>query len=195
MILSSQHQVRDKYLNSIVFNGITAATTGSLFNAVFPAQGTTNGQREADSLCIDQIQASCVFINNPASIGVTNGDTVRLCCFQARANTILTLSSATVPGTGIFDNGYTAGVDITSFINFDAMNDLFHVLLDDSFSVCAESESSVMVKNYVLRPKIKTITFSPTTTAYQTGGIFWAVFNVSTGASIQVVQRLIYRDL
>jgi hypothetical protein len=194
MMLSLQQKVTDKYLNATYMTG-TPNVTGFLVHVTQPAQGTTNGQREGDSLCLDKIQMRCFLSNPETAIGTNNVDAIRIVVVQARASTALTLSSSAAPTTGIFDLGYSGALDSSSFINENAKGKLFNVLYDRVHTCCFGSSNGVKFFELNLKPKIKTINFTPTTTTEETGGLYLAFFSLLGNAICDVAGRLIYHDL
>jgi hypothetical protein len=194
MLLSHDKKVTMKYLNSIILAG-AASTTGTLVQPVLPAQGTTNGQREGDSLDIKSIQARITITNDEASIGASNVDLIRIIVVQARASTTLTISSASAPTTGVLDVGASTFIDTTSFINLNAKNELFHVLLDKSYPVNYGAANASHNFQIEMKPKVSKVNFTPGTTTPQCGGIFWIFIAYLGDANIQCEQRLVYADL
>jgi len=193
MIMSLKDEVQMKYLNTSIYAAIVPAATGSLVQPVLPAQGTTNGQREGDSIAIDAIQFRLFMIN----IGNTSSDSdmIRVVCLQSRAGTILTTNYSTAPTTGIFDLGSNGTLDVTSFVNFNARNETFHVLMDRTFNVTESSSSSAHLIEGELVPKVKKINYTPGTTTALDGPIFWVAFSYQSMAFIGLEQRLVYHDL
>jgi hypothetical protein len=194
MISSSQHRVQSKYLNSVLINAYPP-TTGILVSPTFPAQGVQNGQREGDSISIQMIEARVLFYNAQSSLGNDEVDLARIICVQAKSATALTISNNAAPTTGILDLGSGGVIDNSSFINFNAKSQFFHVLYDMSFP-CSTASSASHNFEIKLRPKIHKINFSPTSTTAETGQIFWIFQStISSGCFFSVVQRLIYDDL
>jgi hypothetical protein len=197
MILSNMEKVQLKYLNTVIYQNSISAVAGTLVNPTFPSQGVTNGEREGDSLAIDHIEARIV-ITNIADITTSSNasDAIRLVCCQARANTVLTVSSPSAPSTGIFDFGTSGAVDITSHINFNAQNELFHVLHDQTYSSNFLSSNAFRQITLKLKPRVSKVNFTPTTTTSLCGGIFWVAMSWQAGTTyISLEQRLIYHDL
>jgi hypothetical protein len=64
MLVALKEEVQTKYLSTSVYNLTTPSVNGTLVQPVLPAQGTTNGQREGDSIAINAIQCR-LFIYNP----------------------------------------------------------------------------------------------------------------------------------
>jgi hypothetical protein len=195
MIKSSAGTVTKKYLNTSLYNAINPASIGSLVTPMFPAQGVTNGERESDSLAIDAIEARAVLYNFEASIGVSATDMIRIICVQARASNVVTINSSSAPTTGVLDLGCTGLIDLTSFINFNAKNELFHVLMDKCFPVNFLSTSASKALTFKLHPKVGKVNFTPGTTTAQCGQIYWIVQALSGDSFIQMEQRLEYHDL
>jgi len=194
MILSSVGQVTSKYLTSSLISSVPPVT-GILEQPSFPTQGVTNGEREGDSLDIEKIESTFLLENAEASIGGNNVDTIRVIVLQARSSTVLTISSISAPLTGVLDAGYSGAVDITSHINQNAKNKLFHVLHDTSYPVNFGSSNASRILNLNMRPKISRINFTPTTVNSQSGGIFYIFLTATGSAACNGVQRLVYRDL
>jgi hypothetical protein len=194
MIKTNDGEVTKKYLNTAVLNS-APASTGTLESPALPAQGVTNGQRESDSLSIDQIDIRVLLQNPEATIGVTNADCFRLIMLQARAGTVLTVSYAAAPTTGILDVGATSAIDITSHINFNAKNETFHVLMDKVVPVNFLSANACTVHSFVVKPKIKRVNFTPTTTTALCGQIYYVLQSVSGNLTCSLEQRLVYHDL
>jgi hypothetical protein len=195
MILANQQKVQDKWLYGTIYNVQIPATTGTLVNSVMPSQGTTNGERESDSLSLELIEARVVVTNEQASIGFDNVDIVRIVCVQAKASTILTVSYSSAPTTGIFDNGLSTIVDMTSMVNINAKNETFHVLYDRSYPVNFGSTSASHVFDLKIKPKIKKINFTPGTTTSLCGGVFWIAFTANSSSYVSMLERKIYHDL
>jgi hypothetical protein len=195
MILANQQKVQNKYLNVTIGNGIVPAVTGTLVNTVMPGQGVTNGERESDSLSLNEINTRFYLQNEEAAIGINNVDQIRIVCVQARASTVLTISYSSAPTTGIFDTGSSGAVDITSMININAKNELFHVLYDRSYPVNFGSDSASRILEINLVPRVKKINFTPTTTTSLCGGVFWIFFSQNTSASLSSEERKVYHDL
>lgn len=193
MLMSLKDEVQMKYLNTSVYAAVTPAATGSLVQPALPAQGTSNGQREGDSIALDSIQFRLFMSNSGTVLGDT--DMIRVVCLQSRAGTVLTTNYSTAPTTGIFDLGSNGTLDITSFVNFNAKNETFHVLFDRSFCVTADSSSAVHLIEGVLVPKVKKINFTPGTVTALDGPIFWVAFGYNGPAILGLEQRLIYHDL
>jgi hypothetical protein len=191
MLMSLKEQVQDKFLNTSVFATLTPATTGSLVNVIFPAQGATNGERTGDSLEIDYIQCRFSIYNSH-----NQQDMIRLMLLQARGNTVLTVNAATAPLTGILDLGSNGVIEPTSFVNFNNKNEIFHVLLDKSFpSTGLGSSTATHLLEMHVKPKIKKINFQVASTNYLNGGIFWLVLsNSGIDTFVDLEQRLVYRD-
>jgi hypothetical protein len=80
MIKSSEGEVTKKYLNTSIYGDVQPSSTGSLITPTLPAQGVTNGQREGDSLAIDQIDCRFAIYNAEAVIGGSGTDLVRVVC-------------------------------------------------------------------------------------------------------------------
>jgi hypothetical protein len=198
MIIASVGKITKKYLTSEVYDGTVPALTGTLVQPTLPAQGVTNGEREADSLAIDVIEANVLFSNGADATNILGAsDSIRLICVQARASTVLTVSNASAPTTGVLDNGGAlTAVDIDSFINLNAANELFHVLYDKTHScnfLSGNASASVRLK---LKPRVSKVNFTPGTTTSMCGGIFWIAISVQAStAVISLVQRLVYHDL
>jgi len=174
MINSTAAKVTKKFLNSAVYNTVVPSAAGSLVQPTLPAQGIQNGQREGDSLYIDAIQARIVIQNNASTTSSASAsDACRIICLQARAATILTVSSTAAPTTGVLDLGTGgASTDLTSFVNFNAKNEIFHVLYDKVHSCSFLSSTAFQEINLELKPRVPTVNFTPTTTTSQCGGIF-----------------------
>jgi hypothetical protein len=195
MIESKMDKVQCKYLNTSVYNAVVPASYGTLVQPTLPAQGVTNGQREGDSLAIDEIEAK-VIIYNVASSGTDANDACRLMCLQARASTVLTISNTSSPITGVLDLGSSGSVDLTSFVNLNAQNELFHVLYDRTFPVVGLSSTAFREHHLRLKPSVSKVNFTPTTTTSQCGGIFWIVISeLAAGVTVSLEQRLVYHDL
>jgi hypothetical protein len=197
MIESKMDKVQDKFLNTVIYNVVTPNPSGTLVQPTLPAQGVTNGQREGDSLCVDVIEANLFFINGADSVGVAGAsDLIRLICVQARANTVLTVSNSVAPTTGVLDLGSDGSVDVNSFVNLNASNELFHVLYDKTHAVNFLSATATTSLRLHLKPAVSKINFTPGTTTSMCGGIFWIVLSVQGAtADISMVQRLVYHDL
>jgi hypothetical protein len=195
MIKSSEGEVTKKYLNTSIYADVTPASTGTLVSPTLPSQGIANGQREGDSLAIDQIDCRFTIYNAEASIGGSGTDLVRVVCVQARASNTITVSNASAPGTGVFDLSANGVIDVGSMINFNAKNKLFHVLYDKSFPVNFLSSTAAHSFETTLRPKIGKINFNPTSTTAQAGQITWIAISINTVAYLSLEQRLIYHDL
>jgi hypothetical protein len=198
MINSNAAKVTRKYLTTPVFNVVVPTSAGTLVQPALPAQGVTNGQREGDSLGIDMIEARVIFLNDADTVTATNAvDACRLICLQARASTVLTVSSPAAPTTGVLDNG-TGGsaTDISSFINFNAKNELFHVLYDKVHPVNFLASNAYVEFNLSLKPRVEKVNFTPTTTTALCGAIFWiAQTQEAANCNVILQQRLIYHDL
>lgn len=192
MLMSLKNKVQDKFLLSSVYATVTPATTGSLVNVIFPAQGVTNGERTGDSLEIDVIECRFSIYNSSNS-----EDLIRILLLQARANTVLTVNAATAPTTGILDLGSNGVIEETSFVNFNNKNELFHVLLDKAIPTNgATSSNASHLFEWHVKPKIKKVNFQVGSTNYLDGGIFWLVLsNSGTHTSVDLEQRLVYRDI
>jgi hypothetical protein len=195
MIKASAGTVTRKYLNTALYAAIMPAPTGSLVTPAFPAQGVTNGEREGDSLAIDAIDVRAVLYNYQTAVGVDGTDNIRLICVQAKASNTITVSSASAPTTGVLDLGSSGAIDLTSFINFNAKNELFHVLMDKSFPVNFLSLSASRVLTFRLKPKIEKVNFTPGTTTSQAGQIYWIAQSLTGYAYLEMEQRLEYHDL
>jgi hypothetical protein len=195
MINSSAAKVTKKYESSAVYANVQPATTGNLFNVGFPAQGVTNGEREGDSLAIDAIEVRAVMYNSLAAVGVGATDIIRLICLQARASNTLTISNAAAPTTGVLDLGANGVIEIDSHINYDAKNELFHVLMDKSFPVNFLSSDASRLLSFTLKPKVEKVNFSPGSTTSLCGEIYWIAQSLNASANISLEQRLIYHDL
>jgi hypothetical protein len=191
--MSLKDEVQMKYLNTSVYALVAPSATGSLVQPALPAQGISNGQREGDSLAIDAIQFRFMLYNTENVLGAT--DMIRVVCLQSRAGTVLTTNYSTAPTTGIFDLGSNGTLDLTSFVNFNAKNETFHVLMDRSFCVTADSSSAAHLVEGALVPKVKKVNFTPGTVTALDGPIFWVVFGYAGFTSIQMEQRLVYHDL
>lgn len=189
MLNSLRNEVRQKYLNTVIYNVVQPLFGGSLVQPALPAQGVNNGQREGDSIHVDKIQVRMSLLGTGANDGI------RLVCLQARASTVLTLNYSTAPTTGIFDLGSSGQVDVTSFPNFNAINETYHVLYDESYCVTEASNSACIIRQIELIPKIKEINFTPTTTTSLMGGIYWVAFSYNAQATIALEQRLVYHDM
>jgi hypothetical protein len=190
-------KVEKKYLNGAVFNGAIPPITGVLASSGLPSQGVTNGQREGDSLSIDAIEVRCIMINIADITTSSNAsDAIRLVCVQARTSLVPTISYSAAPATGIFDLGSSGAVDITSHINLNAKNETFHVLYDETHPICFLSSSAFKLLHFNLEPKVKKVNFTPTTTTFLMGGIYWISMSWQAGTtSLSLEQRLIYHDL
>jgi hypothetical protein len=195
MIKTSAGTVTKKYLGSSVYADVQPLTTGSLVTSAFPAQGTANGQREADSLGIDSIEGRVLLENVEPSVGTGSTDVIRIICLQARASNAVTVSSSSAPTTGVLDLGANGVIELTSFINFNAKNELFHVLMDQSFPVNFLSTSASKNFQFLLKPKVEKINFNPGSTTAQCGQIYWIAQSLLAYAYISMEQRLIYHDL
>jgi hypothetical protein len=197
MIDSKMEKVQDKYLNSVIFDGVVPANSGTLVQPALPAQGVTNGQREGDSLSIDMIQANILFYNAADATNTVNAsDSIRLICLQARANTVLTVGNASAPTIGVLDLGSSGAVDLNSFVNLNAANEVFHVLYDKTHSVNYLSANSASTVRVNLKPAVSKVNFTPGTTTSMCGGIFWIAFSIQAGtAATSIMQRLVYHDL
>jgi len=191
--MSLKDEVQMKYLNTSVYANIVPSITGTLVQPVLPAQGTTNGQREGDSIAIDAIQFRMVMANTGAALG--DSDMVRVVCLQSRAGTILTTNYSTTPTTGIFDLGSVGTIDMSSLVNYNAKNETFHVLMDKAFCITPASSSGVHLFEGSLVPKIKKINYTPGTSTALDGPIFWVAFTFQGIASLGLEQRLVYHDL
>jgi hypothetical protein len=186
-------EVQMKYLNTSVYSLAAPAATGTLVQPALPGQGTSNGQREGDSIAIDAIQFRLFMINAGGALG--DSDMIRIVCLQSRAGTILTTNYSTAPTTGIFDLGSTGALDLTSFVNFNAKNETFHVLMDRAFCVTQSSSSATHLIEGALVPKVKKINFTPGTSTALDGPIFWVAFGDAGFAALSLEQRLVYHDL
>jgi hypothetical protein len=195
MIKASTGTVTKKYLNSILYAAVMPATTGSLVTPVLPAQGVTNGEREADSIGIDAIEIRAVLYNYETAVGVNGTDMIRLICVQARASNAVTVSSPAAPTTGVLDLGSSSAIDLTSFINFNAKNELFHVIMDKTFPVNFLSTSASRLLAFSMKPKIEKINFTPGTTTAQAGQIYWIAQTLTGYSLLEMEQRLVYHDL
>jgi hypothetical protein len=195
MIHASQKQVTSKYLSNVYYAQNTVPVTGNLTQIAWPLQGVLNGQREGDSLSLEKIEVRYAMSNPEASIGATNVDMIRIVCVQAIANTALSLSNSTTPSTGIFDNGASGSVDVTSHINYDAKDTLFRVLIDEIHGVNFLSSNAARLVNLELNPKIKKINFTPTTNTSQTGAIYFVLMSYTGDCIVSGEGRLIYHDL
>jgi hypothetical protein len=193
MLMSLKDEVQMKYLNTSVYAALSPALAGTLVQPALPAQGSTNGQREGDSIAIDSIQFRLFLFNAGSSL--SDNDIIRVVCLQSRSSTILTTNYSTNPTTGIFDLGSNGTLDITSFVNFNAKNETFHVLMDRSFCVTEASSSAAHLIEGELVPKVKKINYTPGTTTALDGAIFWVAFGYATIAIIGLEQRLVYHDL
>jgi hypothetical protein len=194
MISSASGSVTKKYLNTSLFSS-TPGGTGVIVTATFPAQGILNGQREGDSLHIDDIELRVVVSNQQAAVGASDVDVVRMICVQARASNTITVNSAVAPTTGVLDLGSSGAIDLTSFINYNAKNELFHVLHDESLPVNFLSLSAAKNFQFRLKPKVAKINFTPTTTTAQSGQIYWIFQSFSSSLELGIEQRLVYHDL
>jgi hypothetical protein len=190
-------KVEMKYLNTAVFNVYTPPFIGGLASSTFPSQGVTNGQREGDSLSIDAIEVRCLMINIADITTSSNAsDAIRLVCVQTRTSLVPTLSYSATPASGIFDLGSSGTVDITSHINYNAKNETFHVLYDVTHPICFLSSSALKLLTFKLKPKVAKVNFTPTTTTFLMGGIYWVAMSWQSGTtSLSLEQRLIYHDL
>jgi hypothetical protein len=195
MIKTSAGTVTKKYLSSSVYADLQPAGTGTLAIPTLPAQGVANGQREADSLAIDSIEGRVVLFNLEAAVAITAMDNIRIICVQARASNAVTISSASAPTTGVLDLGANGIIEASSFINFNAKNELFHVLMDQTFPVNFLSTSASKVFQFSLKPKVEKINFNPGSTTAQCGQIYWIAQSLTSNAFISMEQRLIYHDL
>jgi hypothetical protein len=195
MIKASVATVTKKYLNTSLYSATNPLPTGSLVTPVFPAQGITNGEREADSIGIDAIEIRAVLYNFETAVGVTATDNIRLICVQAKASNAVTINSSTAPTTGVLDLGATGVIDLSSFINFNAKNELFHVLMDRCFPVNFLSDSASRVLTFRIKPKIEKVNFTPGGTTAQSGQIYWIAQGLSGDAYLMMEQRLEYHDL
>jgi hypothetical protein len=193
MITSSAGEVTKKYLNSSLNSGTVTSTV--LVAPALPAQGVTNGQREGDSLAIDEIQGRFLFYNDQTMVATTAIDIIRLVCVQAKSSNAVTISNATAPATGVFDLGSTGSVDISSFINMNAKNKVFDVLFDKTFPVNFLSANASHLEVINLKSRVKRINFTPTTTTAQGGQIYWLFTSLNSVAVLDAEQRLIYHDL
>jgi hypothetical protein len=193
MIGSLKDEVRMKYLNSIIFGATIPSSAGTLVQPVLPAQGTTNGQREGDSIAIDHIQFRMLLFNPGEA--QPDSDMIRVLCLQARVSTVLTLNYATTPATGIFDLGSTGTLSITSFVNYNAINETFHVLYDKSFCVTDSSSTAAILVEGELQPKVRKVNYTPGTSTSLNGAIYWVAFGQEGNAQIDLIQRLVYHDL
>jgi hypothetical protein len=193
MILSSAGEVTKKYLNTSLNTGVISAAT--LEVPTLPAQGVTNGERESDSLALDHIQARFLFYNDQAAVSTSAIDIIRVVCVQAKASNAVTISSATTPATGVFDLGSTGAIDVTSFINYNAVNKVFHVLMDKTISVNFLSANATSLHVFNLKPKVQRINFTPGTTTTTGGQIYWLFVSLNGVATMDAEQRLIYHDL
>jgi hypothetical protein len=194
MIASANGTVTKKYLNSVIAATIPAIA-GTLVQPALPVQGSANGQREGDSLAIDHIQVKFIAYNPETAIGVNNVDCLRLICLQSRAGTILTTSYSSAPATGVLDLGATGAIDESSFINFNAANETFHVLMDKSFPVNFGSANGAINHTFTLKPKVSKVNFTPGTTTALCGPIFWILQTASAALTLLMEQRLVYHDL
>jgi hypothetical protein len=100
-----------------------------------------------------------------------------------------------VPTTGIFDLGSNGVIDITSFVNYNAKNETFHVLMDRSFCVTEASPTAAHLLQFELVPKVKKINYTPGSTVALDGPIFWVAFGYGGIAYLSMEQRLVYHDL
>jgi len=198
MILSNAGKVTKKFLLSPVFNATVPTQAGTLVQPALPAQGVTNGEREGDALAIDMIEARVIFENVADTTVMAQAvDACRLICLQARASTVLTVSNPAAPTTGVLDYG-TGGAltDLSSFINFNAKNELFHVLYDKVHPVNFLSSNAFVQFDLSLKPRVERVNFTPTTTTPLCGGIFWiAQTQQDNSLAVIVEQRLVYHDL
>jgi hypothetical protein len=198
MINSNAAKVTKKFLNSSIFNASVPIQAGTLVQPALPAQGVTNGEREGDAIAIDKIEARVIFENVADTTVMSQAvDACRLICLQARASTVLTVSNPAAPTTGVLDYGTTgAATDLSSFINFNAKNELFHVLYDRVHPVNFLSSNAFVQFDLNLKPRVEKVNFTPTTTTSLCGGIFW-IAQTQEGNSCAVIleQRLIYHDL
>jgi hypothetical protein len=196
MIMSNMEKVESKYFNTNVINGVPPVT-GQLYTSTLPSQGSTNGEREGDSLELEWIEAR-VLMYNLADITTSSNatDAVRLLCLQARASNAVTLSYSAAPTTGVFDLGVSGAIDITSFVNMNARNETFHVLYDTTHPIGFLSSTSFKNINLKIRPKVNKINFTPTTTNALMGQIYWITISQQGGTTTCALeQRLVYRDL
>jgi hypothetical protein len=194
MIESANGRVTKKYLNSVILDAIPASA-GTLVQPALPAQGTANGQREGDSLAIERIDVRFFAYNPQASIGATDADCLRLICLQSRAGTILTTSYSSTPATGVLDLGADGSIDETSFVNFNASNETFHVLMDKSFPVNFGGANAAINHSFTLKPKVSKVNFTPATTTALCGPIFWICQSATQNLTLALEQRLVYHDL
>jgi uncharacterized protein (AIM24 family) len=133
---------------------------------------------------------------NPGATASVESEMIRLVCLQSRAGTILTTNYSTAPTTGIFDLGSGGVLDITSFVNYNAQNETFHLLYDKSHCVTPLSGTGTVLISGTIQPKVKKINYTPGTTVALDGPIFWVAFSVSgTDATLSLEQRLVYHDL
>jgi hypothetical protein len=197
MIHSNMDKVEMKYLNTTLYNVVVPAITGTLVIPGLPSQGVTNGEREGDSLSIDEIELRCVMINIADITTSSNAsDAIRLVCVQSRSSLTPSISYSTTPATGIFDLGSSGAVDITSHINLYAKNHTFHVLYDKTHSVGFLSSSSLKLIDFRLKPKVHKVDFTPGTGNTLMGQIVWVAMSWQAGTtSLSLEQRLIYHDL
>jgi hypothetical protein len=195
MIKSSAGKVTQKYLNSSIFANVSPAGTGNLVTPALPANGVSNGQREGDSLAIDAIEVRFLAYNDQAAVGVNDTDLIRLICVQARASNAVTISNSAAPTTGVLDLGPSGIIEQCSFINFNAKNELFHVLLDKCFPVNCLSSKASNFFDFTLHPKVEKINFTPGTTTAMCGQIYWIAQSLQAACDISVEQRLVYHDL
>lgn len=195
MIKSSMKQVTSKYLETAVYAGIAPSSTGSLVQPALPAQGIGNGQREGDSISIEGIEFRALMYNPDTNVTYAS-ENIRLVCLQSRAGTILTTNYSTTPSTGIFDLGSGGSLDLTSFVNYNAQNETFHVLYDQCHCVTPLSSTATRLISGTIQPKVKKVNFTPGTTVALDGPIFWVAFSISaTDALLFLEQRLVYHDL
>jgi hypothetical protein len=188
MIKSLAVEVDHKYLNSSVYAQSAPPLTGTLVNPTLPSQGVSNGQRTGDSIFIDKLECR-LFINN-----TTGSDVLRLVCLQARAGTILTTNYSTIPTTGIFDLDANGNIGLTSFINYKARNETFHVIFDKEFRSSLNSLNGAQTFEMDVPLKVREINFTPGSTASLDGGIFWVA--LSRGDLVlDMEQRLVYHDI
>jgi hypothetical protein len=193
MIASLKEEVQMKYLNTVIYNTINPTTSGSLVQPTLPAQGTTNGQREGDSIAIDRIEYRVLMANLGSALADT--DLIRLVCLQSRAGTILTTNYSTIPATGIFDLGSSGSLDVTSFVNYNAKNETFHVLMDRTFVCVLGSSTGSHCFEGMITPKVSKVNFTPGSTTALDGPIFWVAFSIGGFTNLSIEQRLIYHDL
>jgi hypothetical protein len=193
MLMSLKGEVQMKYLNTVILGASIPSSSGTLVQPALPAQGTTNGQREGDSIAIDSIQFRLIMFNPGEA--QPDADMIRVVCLQSRAGTILTTNYSTTPTTGIFDLGSPGTIDMSSFVNFNAKNETFHILYDETFCVCDSSSTAGRLVTLALAPKVKKVNFTPGTVVALDGPIFWVIFGREGNAVVGLEQRLIYHDL